>query len=145
MAETLKSLSFFALSAALMSLGLTVFFWFFFRIPAVIGDLTGRTARKAIEKMRAVNRQSGRKTYRVSTVNAVRGRVTADIPQAQGEGEEKPASGRRGRECRTGPATSDGQQVEPKETEPIDLTETAQLPVVMIDEVLIIHTGDKYL
>ena len=49
------------------------------RIPKVIGDLTGRTARKAIENIRNQNASSGDKTYRSSVVNQERGKLTDKI------------------------------------------------------------------
>lgn len=49
------------------------------RIPKVIGDLTGRTARKAIENIRSQNESSGDKTYRSSLVNQERGKLTDKI------------------------------------------------------------------
>lgn len=53
--------------------------FFALRIPKVIGDLTGRTARKAIEDIRRQNEQSGDKTYRSSAVNQKRGKLTDKI------------------------------------------------------------------
>lgn len=55
MAETLNNLSVVMWIAAGICLAIAVFFWFFFQIPAVAGDLSGRTARKSIEKMRTAN------------------------------------------------------------------------------------------
>lgn len=49
------------------------------KIPKVIGDLTGRTARKAIENIRNQNESSGDKTYRSSLVNQERGKLTDKI------------------------------------------------------------------
>ena len=49
------------------------------KIPKVIGDLTGRTARKAIENIRNQNESSGDKTYRSSLVNQARGKLTDKI------------------------------------------------------------------
>lgn len=46
---------------------LAVFFWFFFKIPAVIGDLSGRTARKSIEKMRSGNEKAAAQSYKPKT------------------------------------------------------------------------------
>lgn len=53
--------------------------FFVLRIPRVISDLTGRTARKAIEDIRRQNEQSGDKTYRSSAVNQKRGKLTDKI------------------------------------------------------------------
>lgn len=53
--------------------------FFTLEIPKVIGDLTGRTARKAIEDIRKQNEQSGDKVYRSSSVNLRRGKLTDKI------------------------------------------------------------------
>ena len=50
-----------------------------YRIPTVIGDLTGRNARKAIENIRSQNENSGDKTYKSSPVNLERGKLTDKI------------------------------------------------------------------
>ncbi len=50
-----------------------------FRIPKVIGDLSGSNARKAIENIRNSNEESGNKTYKSSYVNSQRGKVTDKI------------------------------------------------------------------
>lgn len=49
------------------------------QIPKVIGDLTGRTARKAIEDIRKQNEEGGSKVYRSSSVNLRRGKLTDKI------------------------------------------------------------------
>lgn len=80
MADTLSLLSVIAFVIAGISLAVAIFLWFFFHISSVIGDLSGRTARKSIEKMRAANERSGKKSYRVSSVNMERGKVTDTMP-----------------------------------------------------------------
>lgn len=57
----------------------TVLIFFFLRIPTVIGDLSGATAKKAIENIRNQNTSSGEKTYKSSYVNRERGKVTDKI------------------------------------------------------------------
>lgn len=57
----------------------SVFLFFFLKIPKVIGDLTGSTARKAIEEIRQQNENSGHKTYKTSLVNQQRGKLTDKI------------------------------------------------------------------
>lgn len=52
------------------------------RIPKVIGDLTGRNARKAIEKIRKENEQIGDKSYKSSAVNKERGKLTEKITRS---------------------------------------------------------------
>ena len=64
--------------AGLMLL-IAVILFFTLRIPAVIGDLSGSTARKAIEDIRNQNAVTGNKTYKSSKVNRERGRITDKI------------------------------------------------------------------
>ncbi len=79
MAETLSILSIVSFAVAVVCLVLAIFLWFFFKIPTVIGDLTGRTARKSIAKMRTANEKSGAKAYRESTTNVGRGKLTGSM------------------------------------------------------------------
>lgn len=51
----------------------------FLKIPRVINDLTGRTAKKAIRNIREQNISSGEKKYKTSAVNAERGKLTDKI------------------------------------------------------------------
>jgi len=57
----------------------SVILFFVLKIPAVIGDLSGATARKAIENIRNQNEESGEKAYKSSAVNRERGRLTDKI------------------------------------------------------------------
>lgn len=61
---------------------IAVILFFTLNIPKVISDLTGRTARKAIENIRMQNEQSGDKTYQSSAVNLERGKLTDKISQS---------------------------------------------------------------
>lgn len=79
MAEILSTLSNISFIVAGVCLVLAVFFWFFFKIPAVIGDLTGRTARKSIAKMRVTNEKTGVKKYEDSKINIQRGKPTSTM------------------------------------------------------------------
>lgn len=67
-----------AIMAAVMFI-VTIFLFFYLHIPSVIGDLSGSTARKAIENIRNQNESSGDKTFRSSPVNKSRGRLTDKI------------------------------------------------------------------
>ena len=58
---------------------ITILLFFTLKIPQVIGDLTGSTARKAIEAIRLQNESSGNKTYKTSLVNQERGKITDKI------------------------------------------------------------------
>lgn len=79
MAETLSTLSIISFVIAGIGLAAAVFFWFFFSIPEVIGDLSGRNAKKSIAKMRSSNEKTGNKEYRPSETNASRGKLTGRI------------------------------------------------------------------
>lgn len=82
MVQTLQTLSIISFTIAGICLVLAVFFWFFFKIPTVIGDLSGRTARKSIAKMRAANEKTGAKSYKESKTNAERGKLTGTMPDS---------------------------------------------------------------
>ena len=60
-------------------LAITVILFFVYKIPTVIGDLTGANARKAIENIRNQNENSGDKLYKTSQVNRERGKLTDKI------------------------------------------------------------------
>ena len=64
---------------AVLMLIISVILFFVYRIPSVVGDLTGRTARKAIEEIRNQNESSGNKVYKTSQVNRQRGKLTDKI------------------------------------------------------------------
>ncbi len=82
MAETLSMISIISYAIAGVCILLSVFLWFFFKIPQVIGDLSGRTARKSIAKMRAANEKTGNKAYKESKTNAARGKLTGSMPNS---------------------------------------------------------------
>lgn len=53
--------------------------WYRFNIHKVIGDLTGRSAKKALEKRREENENSGVKSYHTSPAVKQRGKITTLI------------------------------------------------------------------
>ena len=69
-------------SLAGIALIASVFMFIKMRIPAVIGDLTGRTVAREIKAMRDSNASSGDKRFRPSQVNLERGTLTdkVDVP-----------------------------------------------------------------
>ena len=79
MAETLSTVSLIAFIVAGLSFVSAVVLFFVFGIPSVIGDLSGRTARKSIKRMRLSNENSGNKSFRPSETNASRGKLTATM------------------------------------------------------------------
>ena len=73
MAETLSMISIISFAGAAVCLVMAIIFFVYFKIPSVIGDLSGRTARKSIEQMRVMNEKSGKKVYKPDKVNLERG------------------------------------------------------------------------
>ena len=59
MAELLVKISYIAFAGAVVCLILAVILFIKFKIPTVIGDLSGKNAKKAIQQMRETNSQKG--------------------------------------------------------------------------------------
>ena len=91
-AELLLTLSTVAFVVSGVSLALSVFFWFFFRIPTVIGDLSGKNAKKSIAKIRANNEKSGNKSFKPSATNQERGKLTETMAGLTESKNQKPKS-----------------------------------------------------
>jgi len=162
--EILSLISVASFIAAGIFLILAVFFWFRFKIPEVIGDLSGRTARKSIARMRAYNEQSGNKSYRASSVNVSRGKITSQMTEKNediaktSEEDRRPQTSLLSENNASAPAS--------QQTELLDSEQTAGLPVDsdatialhgegsgmirrsggkkldMLDEVIMIHTQE---
>lgn len=79
MAQIYQTISIVAFSLGVVCLVLAIFFWLKFDIWKIIGDLSGRTAKKSIEKMRSANEASGKKSYRPTPVAQNRGKLTEPI------------------------------------------------------------------
>lgn len=82
MAETLSLLSTISFGLAIVCLLMAIVFWIKFNIMEIIGDLSGRTAKKSIANMREKNEKAGYKRYHSApknTVSAVNVKVTKQI------------------------------------------------------------------
>lgn len=66
---------------ALITLVFGVFCFIKFNIPRIIGDLSGRNAKKSIEQMRAENEKSGKKSFRPHPAAVDRGTLTEQIKE----------------------------------------------------------------
>lgn len=91
--EMLQTLSLVGYILSGVFLLLAVALFFILEIPKVVGDVTGATAKKAIENIRQQNAESGDKAYKPSPVKAARGKLTEKIlpsgslpPQTSGVG-----------------------------------------------------------
>ena len=67
-----------AIAAGIM-LAVSILLFFVLHIPKVLNDLTGRSARKAIDNIRKQNESTGNKSYQSSSVNLNRGKLTDKI------------------------------------------------------------------
>lgn len=67
MAEILERVSMVSYILAAIFFVISVFLWFHFKILGVIGDLSGRTAKKSITRMRETNEKSGSRFYKAKS------------------------------------------------------------------------------
>lgn len=89
MADILFTISTISYGVAAVSAALLVFLWFKLKIPSVISDLSGRTARKSIAKTRAHNEKSGNKSFKPSATNVDRGMLTGTMASEKKRGHTK--------------------------------------------------------
>ena len=88
MAEILSVISIISLVLACVCLVLAVIFFVRFKIPSVIGDLSGRNARRSIEQMRQTNMKGGDRSFRSSQTNIERGKLTETMHNTGMEGQQ---------------------------------------------------------
>lgn len=69
-------------SLAGIALVTAIFMFIKMNIPAIIGDLTGRTVAREIKSMRESNISSGDKRFRPSAVNMERGKLTEQVAKS---------------------------------------------------------------
>lgn len=80
--ELLQTLSLVAYLVAVAFLIVAVALFFLLDVPKLYGEVSGLTARRAIEAIRQQNVNSGSLAYKPSSVNAERGRLTDKITQS---------------------------------------------------------------
>ena len=83
MSDILNIISLVSFVLAGILLVLAVVLFFVFKIPSVWGDLSGKNARKSIERMRQNNEKTGKKAHVPSNVNLQRGKLTDKIQETQ--------------------------------------------------------------
>lgn len=81
MAETFELISRISFIIAIVFALIALITWFLFKILSVIGDLSGRTAKKSIENMRKYNESSGDNSYKLSQANNNRVKLTDTMEQ----------------------------------------------------------------
>lgn len=77
--ELLQTISLILFIAAGVFFAAAAVLFFVLHIPAVIGDISGATAKKAIAGIRQQNEETGGKAYKPSPVNSARGKLTDKI------------------------------------------------------------------
>ncbi len=159
MAELLSTLSIISFVLAGICLVLAVALCILFKIPMVIGDLSGRNAKKSIARMRAANEKSGNKSHKESKVNANRPKITSTMPQATAGNVEPEGpvtdvlsenKGQYQEQEATTLLESDDTQLlnDPDETTlltesaPIVEIRTPKVRVQLLEEVMLIHTDE---
>lgn len=171
MADILSIVSLVSFILSGVAFVLAILFFILFRIPSVIGDLSGRTARKSIAKMRLANEKTGVKSYKESKTNVERGKLTGTMPDSgklnkknsapangqpetglladnKAEGLESEATGVLDEETGMLESETTGLLVDENATAPLDTP--VQKPVVrpggkkivMLEEVMFIHTEE---
>ena len=70
MVETLSTISIICFVASGVCLVAAIIIFIIFRIPSVIGDLSGRTARKSVARYRTSKERAGAGLYKTDTVEA---------------------------------------------------------------------------
>ncbi len=158
MAEILNIVSVISFVAAGVFAALAILFWFLFKIPHVIGDLSGRNARKSIELMRQNNEKAGKQTAKRverkqetrNTSEKADGIRKIDNPNFSETGllQENAAQGSQNQD--TGLLIDDATNVLDGSGETallVEPTETFQrkpstVVISMIEEVMLIHTKE---
>lgn len=157
MADTLSLLSLISFAVAGICLIISIVLWVVFRIPSVIGDLSGRTARKSIAKLRMANEKSGEKGYRVSKVNAQRGKVTETManidkpqPKDKKSGEtQRPETGLlQDNMSKETMSEATGLLLDAEATQPLgncmtrEVQQVSGIKMEMMEEIIFVHTQE---
>lgn len=77
--QILKIISVISFSLAGILFVAAVFMFIKLNVPAIIGDLSGRTAEKQIKAIRELNSSTGDKRYRPGVINMERGKLTEKV------------------------------------------------------------------
>lgn len=129
--------------------------WFVFKIPSVLGDLSGRTAKKSIEQMRQANEKTGVKSYRSSKENLRRGKLTDTMKDFNKNTQEMMETSLL-QESMAKNSVSDATQLllDEEQTEALDnatgfltddvsnVREALSTPITLLEEVIFIHTKE---
>lgn len=165
-AQTYQMISYVGFVLAAVLLVVSILLWVRLGIWKIIGDLSGRTAKKSIEQIRKKNEESGKKSFRPTPAAMKRGTITDQITEdsrppgpedatvslSRAEEGTTPladrdsaaaAADRSGTRSGREP-TSDGAATELLSWETAPLTETAAAVAFhVIQDIVIIHTDER--
>lgn len=82
MIQVYSAISITAFILSVIAMVLAIILFFRFNILEIIGDLSGKNARKSIEEIRQKNKATGNKSHKPSMVNIRRGMTTEVIPKS---------------------------------------------------------------
>ena len=167
MADILVKISYIAFAGAAGCLVLAIILFIKFKIPTVIGDLSGKNAQKAIQQMRESNIKKGNQSFKPGKQNEERGKLTETMAHKKktekiSRKQEKTAELSRletgllkensvaasGYANETAMLTSEETTLLNHVTEFLNhetevLTEQDKVALVMIDDIMIVHTKER--
>lgn len=85
MTQIYNIISIVAFSLSGVAFVFSIFFWFRFKIWSIIGELSGRTAKKSIAQMREENEKSGNKIHAPTPRGRQRGPITEMMQREKAE------------------------------------------------------------
>ena len=140
--ELLRTLSLVVYIAAGGLFLVAVALFFLFNVPKLYGDISGRTAKKAIEAIRRQNESSGNKAYKPGAVNAERGKLTDKITQTQTAGLSVSVGTEKLATSTLHPQTNETTVLEQASSETTVLKQTAGEPSVLIGALPVTQSGE---
>ena len=155
MAELLVKISYIAFAGAAAGLILAIILFIKLKIPMVIGDLSGKNAQKAIQKMRETNSRKGNQSFRTGKKNEERGKLTKKISHKKKEDVKEHLTEAIRSETGLLKETMAASPETANETEPLVSEETTILDNVteilfeqktvhmkMLDDIVLVHTKE---
>lgn len=142
MAEILHTLSIISFVLAVLFVVIAIIFWFVFKIPNVIGDLSGHNARKSIAQMRQNNEKTGDKSYKASKKNLDRGKLTRTMEGIGEPGNKNEETGLLVDQDATGLLDESGETASLGNENNIRNRELSSVTIKILEEVIIVHTEE---
>lgn len=158
MAELLVKISYIAFAGAVVCLILAVILFIKFKTPTVIGDLSGKNAKKAIQQMRETNSQKGNPAFKPGKKNEKHKKLTEELTFKKKENVTEAIRPETGllKETMAAESSSDetellvseetailGNVTESLENETEILTQQKTVHMKMLDDIMLVHTKER--